>query len=157
MTVETIEVRGCSKCGGVFNVLPHRMRAIDRMFLEWKAGDCPTCGYKWTGVVASFDSEEEMWRYDDNGQSKEMREREAEERSGIGGQPDPSAVDHPPHYSEGRGIEPIEVITDWELGFCLGNVVKYIGRAGRKGDALEDLRKALWYLQKEIQEREGGA
>lgn len=154
MTVETIEARDCPKCGGVFNVFPHRMRVLDGEFLKWKAGDCPTCGYKWTGPVASFDSEEEMWRYDDHDLDQEMGEREAEDR-GI--QSDISAVDHPPHYSEGREIEPIEVIMDWKLGFCLGNAIKYIGRAGRKGDALEDLRKAVWYLEREIKEREGRA
>jgi hypothetical protein len=67
------------------------------------------------------------------------------------------AVNHPPHYQAG-GIETIDVIEAWELGFCLGNTVKYISRAGRKGDALEDLKKARWYLDREIQrrEREGG-
>lgn len=52
---------------------------------------------------------------------------------------------------------PIEVIEDWGLGFCLGNAVKYISRAGRKGDAVTDLKKALYYIQREIErlEREG--
>lgn len=59
-------------------------------------------------------------------------------------------IDHPAHYCEGRRFEPIDVIEDWGLGFSLGNAVKYISRAGRKGDALEDLRKARWYLDREI-------
>ncbi len=58
-------------------------------------------------------------------------------------------IDHPPHYTFGR-LEVIDVIEDWDLGFALGNAVKYIARAGRKGDALEDLRKAAWYLQRAI-------
>lgn len=62
-----------------------------------------------------------------------------------------NAVDHPSHYAEGRRYEPIDVIEDWELGFCLGNAVKYISRAGRKNDALEDLKKARWYLDREIE------
>lgn len=152
MTEETIRTRECPRCGTTFDTYPHRMRTVGGKFLKWRAGDCPTCGHKWTGPIASFDSEEEMWLYDDHDQDQEMEEREAEDR-GI--QSDTSAVDHPPHYSEGREIEPIEVIMDWGLGFCLGNAIKYIGRAGRKGDALEDLRKAVWYLQREIQEREG--
>lgn len=67
-----------------------------------------------------------------------------------------NAVDHPSHYAEGRKYEPIDVIEDWELGFCLGNAVKYISRAGRKNDAVEDLKKARWYLDREI-ERMGGS
>lgn len=65
------------------------------------------------------------------------------------------AIDHPPHYVDGRKHEPIDVIEDWGLGFCLGNAVKYISRAGRKGDACEDLRKARWYLDREIARMEG--
>jgi hypothetical protein len=66
-------------------------------------------------------------------------------------------INHPPHYTKG-GIEAIEVIEAWELGFCLGNVLKYIARAGRKGAKIECLRKARWYLDREISrmEREGG-
>lgn len=60
-----------------------------------------------------------------------------------------SAVDHPPHYKRG-GIEAIEVIEAWELGFNLGNVLKYVARAGFKGGAIEDLQKARWYLSREI-------
>jgi len=60
-----------------------------------------------------------------------------------------SAVDHPPHYCQG-GIEAIDVIEAWSLGFHLGNTVKYIARAGRKGDRIEDLKKAAWYLQRLI-------
>jgi hypothetical protein len=63
-------------------------------------------------------------------------------------------VNHPAHYTRG-GIEAIDVIEAWDLGFCLGNTVKYIARAGHKGDALEDLRKARWYLDREIARREG--
>lgn len=67
-----------------------------------------------------------------------------------------STVDHPPHYTFGK-LEVIDVIEDWDLGFHLGNAVKYIARAGKKGDALEDLRKARWYLEREIKRRERGA
>jgi hypothetical protein len=60
-------------------------------------------------------------------------------------------VDHPPHYAS-MPVEPIDAIEAWELTFNLGNVVKYIARAGRKDPAkyLEDLRKAAWYLNREI-------
>ncbi|MGH6690519.1 MAG: DUF3310 domain-containing protein, partial [Gammaproteobacteria bacterium] len=55
-------------------------------------------------------------------------------------------VNHPAHYQSAAGIEAIDVIEAFDLGFCLGNAVKYILRAGRKGDALEDLKKARWYV-----------
>jgi hypothetical protein len=58
-------------------------------------------------------------------------------------------VDHPDHYTKG-GVEAIDVIEAWELGFNLGNTVKYVSRAGRKGDRMTDLKKALWYLEREI-------
>lgn len=60
---------------------------------------------------------------------------------------------NPPHYQSG-GIEVIDVIEAFGLGFHLGNVVKYVLRAGRKGDALEDLEKAAWYLDREIDKLE---
>jgi len=60
-------------------------------------------------------------------------------------------VNHPAHYCEGRAYEPIDVIGDWELGYNLGSVVKYVSRAGRKLNLLEDLKKARFYLNKEIE------
>jgi len=60
-------------------------------------------------------------------------------------------VNHPPHYGGDTTYEAIKVIEAWGLGFCLGNVVKYISRAGKKGSTLEDLKKARWYLDREIQ------
>lgn len=61
-------------------------------------------------------------------------------------------VNHPSHYKHG-GIEAIDVIEAWELGFALGNTVKYISRAGYKGDDIEDLEKAAWYLAREVARR----
>lgn len=58
-----------------------------------------------------------------------------------------SEVVSPKHYTAGRKHEPWDVIADWGLDFDLGNVVKYVSRAGRKGDAMEDLQKAEQYLQ----------
>jgi hypothetical protein len=60
-------------------------------------------------------------------------------------------IDRPSHYAEGRSYEPIDVIADWELNYHLGNVLKYISRAGRKQNHLEDLKKARWYLSREIE------
>lgn len=61
------------------------------------------------------------------------------------------AVNHPQHYTSG-GIEVIDAIEAWDLGFSLGNAIKYIARAGKKDPAktLEDLRKSRWYLDRAI-------
>jgi len=64
-----------------------------------------------------------------------------------------SAVDHPAHYNVGK-IEVIDAIEDWNLNFHLGNCVKYVARADHKNKPLEDLRKARWYLDREIARRE---
>lgn len=60
-------------------------------------------------------------------------------------------VNAPAHYVKGRRFEPIEVIEDWVFdNWNLSNVIKYVSRAGRKGETLEDLRKAAFYLEREI-------
>lgn len=59
-------------------------------------------------------------------------------------------INNPSHYTEGRKYEPIKVIKDWNLNFNLGNTVKYISRAGRKDDIVQDLKKAAFYLNAEI-------
>lgn len=67
-------------------------------------------------------------------------------------------VDHPQHYGgKDNPYEAIKVIEAWGLGFCLGNTVKYLARAGKKSAAteVEDLKKARWYLDRAIQQQEG--
>lgn len=65
------------------------------------------------------------------------------------------AVNHPAHYGGAANpYEAIKVIDAWGLGFSLGNAVKYIARAGKKDDLLQDLRKARWYLDHEIERLE---
>lgn len=62
------------------------------------------------------------------------------------------------YYADGRKYEPIDVITDWDLDFCLGNVVKYISRYKRKSiDPVKDLEKAQDYLQYEINRLKEGS
>lgn len=67
-------------------------------------------------------------------------------------------VNHPDHYQFGKNneYEAIKVIDNWELGFSLGNTVKYISRAGKKDPTkeLEDLRKAKFYLDYHIEKLE---
>lgn len=62
-----------------------------------------------------------------------------------------NAVKSPLHYTAGRKYEPKDVIRDWRLNFNLGSALKYIARAGRKGDIVEDLEKAREYLAFEIE------
>jgi hypothetical protein len=62
------------------------------------------------------------------------------------------SVNHPTHYtSHPSGIECIWITE--HMGFCLGNAIKYIWRADIKGDAIEDLEKAAWYINREITKR----
>ena len=73
-------------------------------------------------------------------------------------------VNSPKHYADGN-IEVIDYIEDKNLGFCLGNAIKYISRAGKKQDfegqdrdkkIIEDLSKARWYINRRIMEIEEG-
>lgn len=64
-------------------------------------------------------------------------------------------IDHPSHYNQGK-FEAIDVIEDWKLNFNLGNTVKYISRAGHKDNIIQDLKKASWYLNREIERLEKG-
>lgn len=66
----------------------------------------------------------------------------------------PEKINHPSHYGGDTVYEAIKVIEAWRLGFNLGNTVKYIARAEHKGATLEDLKKAAWYLAREISNRE---
>lgn len=65
------------------------------------------------------------------------------------------SVNHPAHYGGADNpYEAIKVIEAHKLSFCLGNAVKYILRAEHKGKPIEDLKKAIWHIEREIQNRE---
>lgn len=83
---------------------------------------------------------------------KENNEREASVKTNKANKS--SNVNHPAHYGGDTTYEAIKVIEAWSLGFCLGNTVKYISRAGKKDRLreLEDLKKAAWYLNRRIEE-----
>lgn len=67
--------------------------------------------------------------------------------------PDVDMVNQPPHYtSHPSGVECIQITE--HFGFCVGSAIKYLWRAGLKGDAVEDLQKARWYINREIARRE---
>lgn len=63
-------------------------------------------------------------------------------------------IDHPAHYGGDTIYEAIKVIEAWQLGFNTGNAVKYIARHQHKGDPISDLKKAKWYIDREIQRLE---
>lgn len=64
-------------------------------------------------------------------------------------------VNNPPHYKSPNGLEAIDVIEGFGLGFHRGNAVKYILRAGKKGDATQDIRKARWYVERDLERMAG--
>ena len=65
-----------------------------------------------------------------------------------------SLVNHPKHY-QGNGIEVIDIIEAFDLNFSLGNAIKYILRADKKGNKKQDLEKAIWYLNNELKKFNG--
>jgi hypothetical protein len=65
-------------------------------------------------------------------------------------------VNHPPHYTKHpSGVECIEIVQ--HMGFNLGNAIKYIWRADEKGAPIQDIEKAIWYLQQEVRRRNAQA
>ncbi len=63
-------------------------------------------------------------------------------------------INHPSHYGGDTAYEAIKVIEAWGLGFNLGNAIKYISRANHKNNPITDLKKAAWYIQREITNKE---
>jgi len=64
-------------------------------------------------------------------------------------------INHPKHYTR-KGLEAIDVIEAWDLGYHLGNVVKYVLRSKYKENEIEDLKKARWYIDRYLNILEGG-
>lgn len=62
------------------------------------------------------------------------------------------SINHPSHY-QGNSIEVIDIIEDFGLNFHLGNAIKYILRADKKGNREEDLSKAIWYIERELSKK----
>lgn len=123
---------------------------------QGKEYECLTAYEEWTRADANLitiinDADDLMyvgkWRFELVDNSSEPLEAEKEVVNQLF-EPDP--VNHPSHYTQGK-YEVIDVIEDWDLGFNLGNAIKYIGRAGHKDDIVQDLEKAKWYIEREIQ------
>ena len=96
-------------------------------------------GYNFNGYDLDIDDGKYTW-------SIEMLDIQGKEEEDL--------VNNPKHYNMGK-YQVIEVIEDWDLGYHLGNAIKYIGRCEHKGNKVQDLEKAIWYIQREIEnERE---
>lgn len=67
--------------------------------------------------------------------------------------PEKEMVNHPDHY-KGNKFEVIDIIEDYNLDFSIGNAVKYLLRAGKKDNTVQDLKKAIWYIEREIKNLE---
>ncbi len=77
-----------------------------------------------------------------------------EEKEDMEAQENKEMVNHPAHY-QGTKTEVIDIIEDYELGFNLGNAVKYVLRCENKGNKKQDLEKAIWYLNRELSKFKG--
>lgn len=124
-------------------ISPQRLRAL----LENGVGTCDSCLHKNTLVLVKEDGGKEQLECKRCGWKVPEQHRRATD-----------IVDHPDHYGGADNpYEAIKVIDAWQLGFALGNALKYIARAGKKAGItdVEDLKKAHWYLGHEIKRREG--
>ena len=159
-----LEVRECEGCGEPFEYF-RKPQGRPRKY-------CPDCAIKFChkskkeveeeAKMTTVDSKKTEERHIED--SKETVDRQKEDSSKetvqvptdehmdkMYGNIKHDAVNHPSHYTRGK-IEVIDFIEDQQLPYHLGNVIKYIARAGYKGDKLEDLKKARWYLDRYINE-----
>ena len=81
-------------------------------------------------------------------------QKQKEEQEDMEAQVNKEMVNHPDHYQGGK-LEVIDIIEDYKLGFSLGNAIKYILRADKKGNKKQDLEKALWYINRELSKFRG--
>ena len=118
--------------------------------------NCPLVGAQWNNKINStncldfgYATELELDR------AISLFELEERNRKSETNAPSVDPVNRPAHYTDGK-IEVIEYIEDKGLGFCLGNAIKYISRAGKKykDKEVEDLKKAIWYIERRIKELE---
>lgn len=126
---------GCKKC-----IL------IDK---QWDHKDVNSCLYIADASESELDKALILISGDD------IAEEDAPEYPEDRDEPYTDPVNRPAHYTDGN-IEVIDYIEDKKLGFCLGNAIKYISRAGKKDPSkeVEDLNKAIWYINRRIKELE---
>lgn len=137
----------CESCGATF---VHKKEKAQGRWPKY----CPTCLPKYSKVPKK--EEEDLGNnieetHIDDSKKLIVYTPTINRVAELGGLIEHDAVNHPSHYTRGK-IEVIDFIEDQQLPYHLGNVVKYVARAGYKGDKLEDLKKARWYLDRYINE-----
>ena len=120
----------CEGCGTTF---VHKKEKAQGRWPKY----CPTCLPKFSKVPKKKEEDVEQTIVEEVTQIITETKKE-------------DVINHPSHYTRGK-IEVIDFIEDQQLPYHLGNVIKYIARAGYKGDKLEDLKKARWYLDRYIE------
>jgi hypothetical protein len=125
------------------------------VWIEWSGGECPVppgtvVEVRFRNGNSDPDSNAEWWTWDWDCDRESTRDIVAYRV--VPQNPVPDMVNSPPHYTDG-GIEAIDYIEaklgpDGFRSYCVGNALKYISRAGKKGSAKEDLSKAIWYLRR---------
>lgn len=148
-----LEVRECEGCGEPFEYF-RKPQGRPRKY-------CPDCAIKFChkskkeveeeAKMTTVDSNKTEERHIEDSSKEAVQVPTAEHMDKMYGNIEHDAVNHPSHYTRGK-IEVIDFIEDQQLPYHLGNVIKYIARAGYKGDKLEDLKKARWYLDRYINE-----
>lgn len=148
-----LEVRECEGCGEPFEYF-RKPQGRPRKY-------CHDCAIKFChkskkeveeeAKMTTVDSKETVDRQKEDSKKETVQVPTAEHMAKMYGNIEHDAVNHPSHYTRGK-IEVIDFIEDQQLPYHLGNVIKYIARAGYKGDKLEDLKKARWYLDRYINE-----
>ena len=142
-----LEVRECEGCGEPFEYF-RKPQGRPRKY-------CPDCAIKFCHKSKKEVEEEANMTTVDSNKTEDRQKEETVQVPTAGhmdkmyGNIKHDAVNHPSHYTRGK-IEVIDFIEDQQLPYHLGNVIKYIARAGYKGDKLEDLKKARWYLDRYI-------
>lgn len=138
-----LEVRECEGCGEPFEYF-RKPQGRPRKY-------CPDCAIKFCHKSKKEVEEEAKMTTVEDSSKETIQVPTAEHMDKMCGNIEHDAVNHPSHYTRGK-IEVIDFIEDQQLLYHLGNVIKYIARAGYKGDKLEDLKKARWYLDRYINE-----
>lgn len=159
-----LEVRECEGCGEPFEYF-RKPQGRPRKY-------CPDCAIKFChkskkeveeeANMTTVDSNKTEERHIEDSKETVDRQKEGSSKETVQvptdghmdkmyGNIKHDAVNHPSHYTRGK-IEVIDFIEDQQLPYHLGNVIKYIARAGYKVDKLEDLKKARWYLDRYINE-----
>lgn len=152
----------CRRCGDTFTVRTHEDYCPECEKIMTPPGGgtskeltCEGCG---TTFIHKKEKAQGRWPTCPEKYSKPYKKEEDDKKSKLkqtlqkelDAVQKEDVVNHPSHYTRGK-IEVIDFIEDQQFPYHLGNVIKYISRAGHKGDKLEDLKKAQWYLARYIE------